>query len=108
MSEQHNKPFHSLGEILASLSGPKGLPFDLKDAEIWQVWEEVVGPVIASNARPSLIRNGVLTIGVRQPIWLQELKFMAEDIRGKLNERLGREAVRDIRFKLISVQGRGK
>lgn len=106
MSQQCKEPFYSLAEIISSLSGPQGLPFDLRDMEIWQIWEDVVGQVISSYAKPSMIRNGILTVGVKQPIWLQELKFMAEEIRAKLNKRLGRKAVRDIRFKLISPQGR--
>ncbi|RLB79916.1 MAG: hypothetical protein DRH15_08270 [Deltaproteobacteria bacterium] len=108
MEKDGSKTLESIGEILASLSGPQGLPFDLRDGEIWEIWEEMVGPTIASNARPTLLKDGVLTVGVRQPIWLQQLRFMAEDMRQKLNHRLGRETVRAIRFQLLTPNGRAK
>ena len=96
------KGFESLKDILASLRGSKDLPFDLRDCEIWKVWREVVGDAIASNATPMYIRQGSLTVGVSEPIWLQELNYQAETIRERLNERLGREAVRTIQFKLLA------
>jgi len=96
------KDFDSLRDVLASLGTAEGLPFDLRDCQIWRVWDEVVGEPIGSNARPVHIRQGSLTVGVREPIWLQELKYQGDIIRQKLNERLGREAVRTIRFKLLN------
>ncbi|RLB21117.1 MAG: hypothetical protein DRG71_08735, partial [Deltaproteobacteria bacterium] len=73
-----DKGFESLKDVLASLMGSQGLPFDLRDCEIWNVWDEVVGDAIASNARPMHIKQGSLTVGVREPIWQQELKYRAE------------------------------
>jgi len=100
MNGRQKKPFASMKDVLASLNGPNGLPFDLKDAEIWQVWDEVMGPAASSNARPLHIINGVLVICVREPIWLQELRYQVEDIIHKLNARLGRQSVRAVRFRL--------
>ena len=60
----------------------------------------MVGPSISNNARPSWIKNGALRVRVSDPIWLQELKFLEEDIRRELNETLGREAVKKIEFRV--------
>ncbi len=100
MGNKTDKGFESLKDVLGCLKGSDGLPFDLRDCEIWHVWQNVVGDTVASNAQPIVIREGCLTIGVKEPIWMQELKYQAESIRQKLNERLGRDAVREIRFKL--------
>ncbi len=89
-----------LGDILRSLFEDPDLPFNPEDHRIWQVWDGVVGPMIARNARPSWIRNGRLRVRVSGPIWLQELEFQAETIRDRLNEALGRRAVERIDFRL--------
>jgi len=96
------KDFESLKDVLDSLRGAEGLPFDLRDCQIWRIWDEVVGEAIGSNARPVHIRQGLLTVGVMEPIWLQELKYQGDIIREKINDRLGRKAVRTIRFKLLN------
>ena len=89
-----------LKEVMASLLKDTSLPFNPEDAHLWQVWDKVVGDAIAKNARPSWIKDRRLRVEVTNPIWLQELEFVKEDIRERLNKRLGREAVERIEFRL--------
>lgn len=89
-----------LKSILSQLFRDGHLPFNPDDARIWEVWEEVVGPTIANQARPSWIKDGRLRVKVSDPIWLQELKFVEGEIRGKLNKELGRNAVERIEFRV--------
>ncbi len=98
--EKKNKSLTPLRDIISSLLSGQGLQFDFNDAKIWEVWEEVVGPGISKNAKPAWIKNKVLTVAVRDPIWLQELNFMAVEIRDRLNSRLRREAVKTINFRM--------
>jgi len=49
-----------------------------------------------------LIRKGLLRVEVSDPIWLQELEFVSEDIREKLNERLGGKRIKKLEFRLSS------
>ena len=90
----------SLKDIIENLFGDGGLPFDPDDANIWKVWEEVVGSAISESTQPSRIKSGRLRVTVSDPIWLQELEFMERDVRKKLNTRLGRKAVEKIEFRL--------
>lgn len=89
-----------LKDILAHLMSNDTLPFNPLDASIWKVWDEVVGPAISKNAHPSWIKNGRLRVRVYDPIWRQELEFVEEDIRDKLNNKLGRKAVEKIEFRV--------
>jgi hypothetical protein len=89
-----------LSEVLRAVFDDPSLPFNPDDHRIWQVWDDVVGPAISRNARPSWIKDGRLRVRVSGPIWLQELEFAAESIRGRLNEALGRRAVTRIDFRL--------
>ena len=89
-----------LKDIITSLFNDPKLPFNPDDGRIWNVWEETVGPAIAQNAQPEWIKSGKLRVRVSDPIWLQELGFVKETIKEKINERLGRKAVETIEFRL--------
>ena len=87
-------------DVIANILSDGTLPFNPDDAEIWNVWDKVVGPAISKNARPLWIKNGKLKVSVSGPIWLQELQFVEKDIREKLNGALGRKAVERIEFRV--------
>ena len=94
----------SLKDIISGLLGDSKLPFNPDDARIWKVWDEVVGPPIARNAQPSWIKAGRLRVTVSDSIWLQELEYLGETIKEKLNKELGREAVEKIEFRLGTLK----
>ena len=89
-----------LKDVITSLLQDSRLPFNPADAQIWEVWQEVVGQAIASHAHPAWIKNARLRILVSDPIWIQELEFLSNDIKAKLNQKLGRNAVGTIEFRL--------
>ena len=89
-----------LKDIITSLLNDPKLPFNPDDGRIWSVWEETVGSAIARNAQPEWIKGGKLRVRVSDPIWLQELGFVKETIKEKLNTNLGRKAVEMIEFRL--------
>ncbi len=61
-------------------------------------WNAVVGPVIAQKTEALSIEHGVLLIKVQSPTWRQELQFKKLEILTKLNQKLGKNIVKDIRF----------
>lgn len=91
-----------LKDILSALLADSKLPFNPRDATIWKIWDEVVGPAIARNAQPLWIKDRRLRVKVSDPIWLQELSYLEVGMREKLNARLGRHAVDKIEFRLSS------
>jgi len=92
--------FTHIKEVIDNIFTTSPLEMNLDDVRIWKLWDGVVGKRIAQHARPSSIRKGVLMVKVTDSVWLQDLEFMAEMIREKLNSRLQREAIRKIRFKV--------
>ena len=103
MTKDKNESMVSIKDILDGLLTGTNLKFNPADAEIWEVWEEVVGSSIAEHAQPSKIFKKQLRVHVSEPIWMQELEFVAETIKEKLNQRLGRKAVDKIIFRLGSL-----
>jgi predicted nucleic acid-binding Zn ribbon protein len=100
--EEKKDQFTSIKDIISSLLKDPSLPFNPADARIWEVWDEAVGPGIAGHAKPSWIRKGLLRVEVSDPIWLQELEFISDDIRERLNERLGGKRIKRLEFRLSS------
>jgi hypothetical protein len=98
--EKNGDSLIPLKDVIANILSDGTLPFNPDDADIWKVWDEVVGQAISKNARPLWIKNGKLKVTVSDPIWLQELKFVEKDIREKLNDKLGRKAIDTIEFRV--------
>jgi predicted nucleic acid-binding Zn ribbon protein len=103
MVEEKKESMTSIKDILQGVLSGANLKFNHSDAEIWEVWDEVVGPAIADHARPSNITKKKLKVHVSEPIWLQELEYVADTIKEKLNQKLGRKAVDKIIFRLGSL-----
>jgi hypothetical protein len=70
----------------------------LAEYGVWPVWNDLVGDVIARNAQPEKIRNGTLFVKVSSHVWMQQLQYMKDTISDKVNEKLGREVVKNIFF----------
>jgi predicted nucleic acid-binding Zn ribbon protein len=88
-----------LGDIARQGFSALGLEERLREADIWRLWPEVVGPVVAARAIPLRIIKGTLTVAVSSGPWMQELRFLTTMMRDKLNERLGGDVVREIVLK---------
>jgi len=87
-----------LGEVLQkSLKriDPSGR---LAEYGVWPIWNDLVGDIIARNAQPEKIRNGTLFVKVSSHVWMQQLQYMKDTITDKVNEKLGREVVKNIFF----------
>ena len=65
---------------------------------LWKFWAEEVGEPIAAQAQPAGFHAGVLSVRVSTHAWMQELQFLKEIIRERLNARLGSDLIRDIYF----------
>ena len=102
MKKRKSSPI-PLKDILSGLFKDGRLPFDPADAVLWKHWPSVVGEEAAAHARPLWIKDGVLKVGVSEPIWLNELRFASEEIRIALNDALGRQAVRSIEFRAANT-----
>jgi len=65
---------------------------------LFRIWATEVGEAVAARAEPAAFRDGVLSVRVSGAAWMQELQFAKEEIRDRLNRRLGAEVIRDVYF----------
>lgn len=91
-------PPATVGDVLQAVLQRLDPEQELRAYRVWDVWAQVVGPTVARRAQPSRVRNGVLVVTVATHAWMQELQFMKETLRERLNARLGVPAIRDIFF----------
>ena len=70
----------------------------LEENALLKLWPQAVGPQIASQTKPDSFRNGTLFVKTVSSVWVQQLHFIKEEIRGKLNELSGKTGIKEIRF----------
>lgn len=88
----------SVSDVLSSVLQRVDPEQQLRVYRIWTFWSEEVGNSIARRAQPLRFRDGVLVVSVATHTWMQELRFMKDAIRDRLNARLGANLVHDIFF----------
>lgn len=93
-NERASRIVDVLGDVLKRVDPEQ----QMRTYGIWNFWADEVGELIARRAQPSHFRNGILFVTVATQSWMQELQFMKETIRERLNARLRAELVRDIFF----------
>ena len=93
-----------LGDVARQEFSALGLADRLREADIWRLWPEVVGPTVAARAMPLRIIKGTLTVVVSSGPWKQELGFLKGMMKDKLNDRLGGDVVKEIVLKSGTVE----
>ncbi len=69
-----------------------------ENGSISTAWDETVGVSISENTSIRGFKNGTLTVKAKTPVWRNELLFQKDDILNRLNEKLDKTNVKDIRF----------
>lgn len=94
------KDLTHIGSVIRRVLKSYRQPCDEDLGQIWSIWDNVVGEVIAGNARPDAFKGKLLLVNVTSSTWVHQLQFLKKDIITKLNEALGQALVEDIRFKI--------
>jgi predicted nucleic acid-binding Zn ribbon protein len=82
---------HALERLTAELAPATLL------AEVQRAWPEAVGEVFAAYSEPWAERGGEVLVACPESVRAQELDLMSELVVARLNEALGRPAVRKLR-----------
>jgi hypothetical protein len=85
-----------VGDVLGRVLQRVDPEQQLRVYAIWTFWNDEVGDPIARRAQPARFRDGVLFVTVASHSWMQELHFLKDSLRDRLNARLGADLVRDV------------
>lgn len=88
----------AVGDVLSRVLQRLDPDHQLQVYRIWTFWDQEVGESIARRAQPIRFRDGLLFVAVATHTWMQELRFLKDTIRDRLNARLGANQVQDIVF----------
>ena len=75
-----------------------GLENGVAQQKAIEVWCEIVGEKVAKNTNAESIEHGTLTVKTKNPVWRQELLFQKKEIIKKLNKKLKKNIIKEIRF----------
>ena len=81
----------------------KGLRMERRqaEAEIVEVWNQLIDPVIAAHAQPTGINKGTLFVTVDSSPWLSEIvRYRRKEIIDRLQNSFGKEMIARISFRL--------
>ncbi|MBN2665662.1 MAG: DUF721 domain-containing protein [Bacteroidales bacterium] len=86
----------SLAEAMKDYIREMNLEGKLLEVNLINSWEEMVGKAIASRTSKVYIRDHVLYVHLTSSVARNELMMLREALREKLNERSGKEVIREI------------
>ena len=87
-----------IGGALKKLIKTAGLEKGIAQQKALEIWPETVGKTVSKNTEPISIEHGILSIKNTTPVWRQELQFQKKQIIEKLNKKLNKTLIKDIRF----------
>jgi hypothetical protein len=68
--------------------------------KIWRFWAQIVGPTLGAQCEPVGYDRGKLVIWVKSSARMQEIRFFEKTLRQKVNQYVGRDWVKYIKFTL--------
>lgn len=90
-----------VGDLLQKLMPKLGLSEMVAEEQVREAWSDLVGDFLSRHAVPCGLSGGVLSIQVLQPSVRYELeRHWKPKILAKLQERFGKKAIREIKFRL--------
>lgn len=93
-----SKRLKPLADFLPNTLKRMGIANQITQQKAVLLWKNIVGKDIAKQTNASHIENNVLFVSVKNSVWMNELTFLKSQIIKKLNESIGQDAVKDIKF----------
>ncbi len=88
-----------IGKILLKVLEPQMSRLEPPVVEVLApLWVRVAGKALARQCRPVAFSAGTLTLATDDADWAEPLQQMAEEIRGHVNNFLGRPVVKHLRI----------
>jgi len=90
--------YQTLGNVLNNLIKDLGIEEKIDENKAIAIWPEIVGTNVSCNSEVEIVKDGILFVKVKSDVWRNELIFLKFDLIKKLNEKIGKKIIVDIRF----------
>jgi hypothetical protein len=87
----------AVGDVLENLLSRHPWAGVLRAATVFRRWPRLVGSTVAAHTRPLSIRDGVLLVAARHPVWAAQLAMLRTDLLRRIRSECA-NAVIDITF----------
>ncbi|UCF00871.1 MAG: DUF721 domain-containing protein [Deltaproteobacteria bacterium] len=96
--QKKRRPEH-IGSILKQLFQDEKWENNIEASLPLLRWQEIVGSQLARQTQPEFFKDGVLQVRVENSVWLNHLRFLAEELRQKLHKELPSLEIKELRFR---------
>lgn len=93
-----------IGDVLRGLIKGSPLGQQLEQARIWEEWETLAGSRLAPHGKPVGIRDGVLRIAAKSPVWMHRYAYQKWRIIERINRMANKELISDCFITLDSEE----
>ena len=87
-----------VGDVLTSYYANRTIAKKLLLPQIAEVWEQIVGPVVAEHTTPKLLIDEVLHVSANSTVWAAQLSALGQLLVNKVNAITGTTAVNRIQI----------
>lgn len=94
------KKLFPLGNILSKSFKNLGIDTKFAQQQIMDQWDDIAGEKIGSVSAPEYFKFRTLFVKVSDPAWLQQLVFLEDKIKDKINKCINKKLVQKIYFKV--------
>jgi hypothetical protein len=102
-SRKRQKNLLKMGDFLPKVLSKKKILLDILDYRILDTWHRAVGPQISVQTAPFKFKNNTLFVNVSTPAWMQQLRFMKQEIMDKVNDEWGKNEIKNIYFAIGDI-----
>jgi len=97
-----------IGDLLQRILGKYRIEIHPQDKDLRIMWNKAAGAVIAAQTRPEKLVRNVLTVKVKNAVWLHQLQFLKQELLDKINSTRQENPVKHIRFILDTTSSQVK
>mgnify|MGYP000279302598 CR=1 FL=1 len=96
--KKRNKEDQAVGDIINKMFKAYGLSDKMKEMDIVNGWEELMGKAVASRTDKLFISNKVLHLKLNSSVMRDELSYGKKVIIERVNEKAGENLINDVWF----------
>jgi predicted nucleic acid-binding Zn ribbon protein len=90
------RPVTLFGDALTNSLRAFGIERSIKEHDVLQRWEELVGAAIANHATPVRLLHGTLWVRVEDAAWRHELFLRRGELKRTINDALGMTLIEEV------------
>lgn len=100
---KRNKNWTPIRSVIENSLVKMGFKKRVDQYKLWESWDNIVGPAVSRNARPSRWQGNQLVITVRHSSWVQELSYLKSNLINMIKEKIPEINITKIRFEVGDI-----